>query len=146
MVLTVSFELSWVTGLVCHHHRRDAEHHRQLDASVGASGPHGFAVRKIGALVFGAACVHRIPSPTSVTIAKRPLCVGQDGDGDRGDLGQKKTGIFLQAGLDSWCGDLPGRRWHSAEQHTPLIWIRAIAALYMLLSKQRSEAVLAERR
>jgi hypothetical protein len=42
MVLTVSSALSLVTGLVCHHHR----HHRQLDASVGASGPHGFAVRK----------------------------------------------------------------------------------------------------
>ena len=46
MVLTVSSALSLVTGLVCHHRRRDAKHHRQLDASVGASGPHGFAVRK----------------------------------------------------------------------------------------------------
>jgi hypothetical protein len=45
MVLTVSFALL-VTGLVCHHRRRDAKHHRQLDASVGASGPHDFAVRK----------------------------------------------------------------------------------------------------
>ncbi len=45
MVLTVSFALSLVTGLVCHHRRRDAKHHRQLDASVGASGPHDFAVR-----------------------------------------------------------------------------------------------------
>ena len=35
---------------------------RELDASVGASGPHGFAVRKKSALVFGAACVHRILS------------------------------------------------------------------------------------
>ena len=37
--------LSLVTGLVCHHRRRDAKHRRQLDASVGASGPHGFAIR-----------------------------------------------------------------------------------------------------
>ena len=34
---------------------------RQLDASVGASGPHDFAVRKISALVRSARCVHRIP-------------------------------------------------------------------------------------
>jgi hypothetical protein len=42
MVLTAYFALSPVTGLVCHRHRRDAKHHRQLDASVGASGPHDY--------------------------------------------------------------------------------------------------------
>ena len=48
---TVSFALSLVTGLVCHHRRCDADitcvmrrHHHRLDASVGASGPHDFAV------------------------------------------------------------------------------------------------------
>ena len=46
MVLTVSFALSPVTGLFCHRRKRDAKHHRQLDASVGASGPHDFAVRR----------------------------------------------------------------------------------------------------
>jgi len=45
MVLTVSFVISLVTGLSCHHHQHDAKHHRRLDASVGASGPHDFAVR-----------------------------------------------------------------------------------------------------
>jgi hypothetical protein len=44
MVLTVSFALSPVTGLVCHRRRRSCL--RRLDASVGASGPHDFAVRK----------------------------------------------------------------------------------------------------
>src|SRR6202051_4763393 len=44
MVLTVSFALSPVIGLVCH--RRQRSDLRQLDASVGASGPHDFAVRK----------------------------------------------------------------------------------------------------
>jgi len=39
--------LSPVTGLVCHRHWRNC--FRQLDASVGASGPHGFAVR-VGAV------------------------------------------------------------------------------------------------
>ena len=34
----------------------------ELDAGVEASGPHDFAVRKLSALVFSAACVHRIPS------------------------------------------------------------------------------------
>jgi hypothetical protein len=68
MVLTVSFVLSPVTGLFCHRHRAVA---RQLDASVGASGPHDFAVRVSAARP---ACrrVHRMPPPTSVTIAKRP--------------------------------------------------------------------------
>jgi len=51
-------------------------HRHPLDASVGASGPHGFAVRKPSALVRSTARVHRI-LPTFVTIAKRPL-VGQD--------------------------------------------------------------------
>src|SRR5213082_2421347 len=43
MVLTVSFALSPVTGLCCHCRQR--KYFRQLDASVGASGPHDFAVR-----------------------------------------------------------------------------------------------------
>ncbi len=45
---------------------------RQLDASVGASGPHDFAVR-FRAFVMPRQSVHRIPHPTSVTIAKRPF-------------------------------------------------------------------------
>src|SRR5882724_6612198 len=44
-----------------------------------------------------AACVHRIPLPTSVTIAKRPS-VGRDGGGYRSDLGQARSEIFLQVG------------------------------------------------
>jgi hypothetical protein len=43
MVLTVSFVLFPVTGLVCHRRRRKKL--RRLDASVGASEPHDFAVR-----------------------------------------------------------------------------------------------------
>jgi hypothetical protein len=70
MVLTASFVLSPVIGLSCHRHRR--KNFRRLDAGVEASGPHDFAVRKKSALVLSAACVHRIPRLTSVTIAKRP--------------------------------------------------------------------------
>jgi len=43
MVLTAYFALSPVTGLFCH--RRFAETSAKLDTSVGASGPHDFAVR-----------------------------------------------------------------------------------------------------
>ena len=44
---------------------------RQLDASVGASGPHVFAVR-LSAVRQRHRHVHRIPHPTFVTTAKRP--------------------------------------------------------------------------
>src|SRR6202453_952852 len=99
MVLTAYSALSLVTGLVCHHHRRDAKHHRQLDASVGASGPHDFAVRKIA--------LSSVAPPASIASRpyvrddrETPLCVGRDGGGYRGDLGRKGTEIFLRTGLD----------------------------------------------
>jgi hypothetical protein len=62
------------TGLVSPRHWQII--FRQLDPSVGGSGPHDFAVRE--AVFVGAPWraetphVHRIPLPTSVTIAKRP--------------------------------------------------------------------------
>jgi hypothetical protein len=46
-------------------------HCHQLDASVGASEPHDFAVR-FSASRLARRSVHRIPHPTFVTIAKRP--------------------------------------------------------------------------
>jgi hypothetical protein len=49
MVLTVSFALSPVTGLVCHRRPQETRNKpasQELDASVGASGPHDFAVRR----------------------------------------------------------------------------------------------------
>src|SRR3954469_16952764 len=72
---------------------------RKLDASVEASGPHDFAVR-VSTVRQRCLRVHRIPCPTSVTIAIRPSC----GTGWRGynfDLGQTGNGMFLQMGLDS---------------------------------------------
>ena len=66
---TAYFALSPVTGLCCHRHPRDTS--RELSASIGAPGPHDFAVR--------AGHVRRSwPSrpphltATSVTIASRP--------------------------------------------------------------------------
>jgi hypothetical protein len=70
MVLTVSFVLSLVTGLVCHHRLADlgvsgptgpTSHPAKLDASVGASGPHDFAVH-VSAVRQRRHRVHRIPS------------------------------------------------------------------------------------
>jgi hypothetical protein len=69
MVLTAYSVLSPVTGLFCH--RRLRSYLRRLDASVGASGPHDFAVRSTR-IRQRRRRVHRIPPPTSVTIAKRP--------------------------------------------------------------------------
>jgi hypothetical protein len=48
MVLTVSFALSPATGLFATVARKKLSSH-ELDASVGASGPHDFAVR-VGAV------------------------------------------------------------------------------------------------
>jgi hypothetical protein len=82
---------------------------RKLDTSVEASGPHDFAVRKLSALVFSAACVHRI-QPRVHDDRETPL----GGTGQRklqGDLGLRKIRIFLQKGLDrpspNSAGDLP---------------------------------------
>jgi hypothetical protein len=75
MVLTVSFVLSPVTGLVCHRHRRNCL--RQLDASVGASGPHDFAVREPAPFV---CAPPRPPHPAPYVRDDRetPLCLGRD--------------------------------------------------------------------
>ena len=59
MVLTAYFVISPVTGLFCHRHLRikglsepgrARKNLRKLDASVGASGPHDFAVRRSSAV------------------------------------------------------------------------------------------------
>jgi hypothetical protein len=50
---------------------------------------------------------HRIPRPTSVTIAIRPSQRARDGGGYAGDLGQARREIFFAMGLDSHSGDLP---------------------------------------
>src|SRR5260370_2372878 len=60
MVLTVSFVLSPVTGLFCHRHRRSFL--RRLHASVGASGPHDFAVR-VSTIRQAHFLGHRLPPP-----------------------------------------------------------------------------------
>jgi len=66
---TFSFALSPVTGLFCH--RRLADHSEKLDASVGASGPHDFAVRVAHARLPRASRPPHLTA-TFVTIATRP--------------------------------------------------------------------------
>src|SRR5438874_11543935 len=71
MVLTVSFALSPVTGLSCH--CRQQKYFRQLDASVGASGPHDFAVREARAFVFRATSRPPHPAPNVRDDRETPL-------------------------------------------------------------------------
>jgi hypothetical protein len=79
MVLTVSFMLSSVTGLFVTVTGAMRKHRRQFDTSIGASGPHDFAVR----LTRHSSKAHpRPPHPASrfVTIAKRLYCRGGTGE------------------------------------------------------------------
>jgi hypothetical protein len=69
MVLTAYIVLSPVTGLFCH--RRLQVTTCKLDASVGAPGPHDFAVRS-SMLRLRTPIRPSHPAPTFVTIAKRP--------------------------------------------------------------------------
>ena len=71
MVLTAYTALSPVTGLSCHRRLRSYPH--RLDASVGASGPHDFAVRKIAPSSEAPPRVHRIP-PRVRDDREPPLC------------------------------------------------------------------------
>src|SRR2546421_9267559 len=96
MVLTVSFVLFPVTGLVCH--RRQRKYFRRLDASVGASEPHDFAVR-LTCRSSKAPSASTASRPAFVTIASRPS-VGRDGAVYSFDLGQTRTELFLQMGVD----------------------------------------------
>jgi hypothetical protein len=126
MVLTVSFALSSVTGLSCHRRSTDMVfvqarlgrlNLRELDTSVGVSGPHDFAVRNNisrpravdRSQVHHPPCdpvarktLPRPPHPVPYVRDDRetPLCVGRDTKSSRCDLGYVKTEIFLQTGLD----------------------------------------------
>ena len=104
MVLTVSFVLSPVTGLVCHRRRLSCLH--QLDVSVGTSGPHDFAVR-LSTFRQARYSVHRI-SPRVRDDRDTPL-QGTRRGAYVADLRETGSGIFLLRGMDSRTGDLPVR-------------------------------------
>src|SRR4051794_20590232 len=95
MVLTVSFVISPVIGLVCHRRFACAK----LDASVEASGPHDFAVR-VQHHSSKAPPASIASHPASVTIAIRPS-VGQDGDIRKVFRLRKKRNYFCEWG---WTG------------------------------------------
>jgi hypothetical protein len=88
--------LSLVIGLFCHH--RLARVLRDLNASVEASGPHGFAVR-FRAVRQRRIHVHRIP-PRVRDDREPPLLVGRDSGICSCDLGESETRIFLRRRLD----------------------------------------------
>src|SRR3954463_13784905 len=105
MVLTVSFVISPVIGLVCH--RRFAC--TKLDASVEASGPHDFAVRVQHRSSAVPNSVHRIPSRVRDG-RERPL-VGRDGAIRKVFRLKREARYFCERG---WTGDLRNRRGKSA--------------------------------
>ena len=74
------------------------------------SGPHDFTVRDEALSSKRAPRVHRIPLPTSVTIASRPSLRERDGDRYASDLGFLKIRKFLRKGLDMPFSDLPVRQ------------------------------------
>jgi hypothetical protein len=73
MVLTVSFVISLVIGLSCHHPHAMPKHCREL-TSASRCQDHTTSPSALAAPVLRRQSVHRIPHPTSVTIAKRPSC------------------------------------------------------------------------
>jgi hypothetical protein len=97
---TAYIVLSPGTGLFCPRHFRRNCALRKFSASVGAPGPHAFAVRT-GALVSR----HRLrpphPASTSVTIASRPSCEDETAGTLRLILVSEKAKYFLRKGLDN---------------------------------------------
>jgi hypothetical protein len=109
--------LSLVTGLSCHHRQRN--NFRRLDASVGASGPHGFVVRRT-APSSEAPPASIASNPASVTIAIRPS-EGLDSAGCRSDLRRKGMKIFLRGGTGqvASAGSSSGNRTERARRIDP---------------------------
>ncbi len=121
MVLTVYFELSPVTGLSCHRRPREVAF-RELDASVGASGPHDFAVRKKRPRLQrrSASTASR---PALMTLRNAPLSGRDDGD-RRADLAYGEAEIFLRKGLDRVRAKQPDGQisWLSALSYPSPLW------------------------
>jgi hypothetical protein len=74
------------------------EHRGRLDASVGASGPHDFAVREIRRSSHRLSRVHRIPPQRFVTCATS-LLQQQDAPREATDLPDGASGIFVAEGV-----------------------------------------------
>ena len=99
MVLTASFELSPVIGLSCHRRRQ-----KPLSANLTPASrrqDHTTSPSAFAPFVLKAPKRPPHPAPTSVTIAKRPSLWARDGASYEFDLGESRSEIFLQEGLDS---------------------------------------------
>src|SRR5215212_8874902 len=94
MVLTVSFGLSPVIGLSCHRHLALPQNltsaSRRQDHTTSPSASATFV---------SAAFASTASRPAFVTIAIRPFG-GTRRHGCKSDLGETRTGMFLQMGLD----------------------------------------------
>ena len=69
----------------------------KLDTSVGASGPHDFAVRNVALFVSSAIRVHRIPDLLRDD-RETPLCVGRDGENEEVICVKREPEYFCEGG------------------------------------------------
>ena len=100
LVLTVFSALSLVNRACCHHRGpRCLSILGLLDASVGASGPHGFAVR-LAPFVTGAKASIASRAQRVVTTAIRPSVRVRDVRIDKAVSTFSRSEIFSQTGLD----------------------------------------------
>jgi hypothetical protein len=119
---TAYIGLSSATGLCCHRRSREALASQELDTSVGVSGPHDFAVRNNIARPHARSArryhrVHRIPRPTSVTIAIRPSCGRETGELVALICPTAKAKYFSRQGWTGF-GDLPDEAGQVSSQLT----------------------------
>jgi hypothetical protein len=97
MVLTVSFVLSLVTGLSCHHSPVRCESIvTDLNASVGASGPHDFAVRNERASSL---------APIASTASHRNVRDDREPPLIRGETGAVKAVIWVKREAEYFCAE-----------------------------------------
>jgi hypothetical protein len=96
---TAYIVLSSVTGLCCHRRAQEALASQELDASVGASGPHDFAVR-VAPFVLRAPARPPHPAPYVRDDRDTPLLWARDGRAGSADLPDGESGIFFVRGLD----------------------------------------------
>jgi hypothetical protein len=96
---TAYIVLSSVTGLCCHRRAQEALASQELDASVGASGPHDFAVR-VAPFVLRAPARPPHPAPYVRDDRDTPLLWARDGRAGSADLPDGESGIFFEGGLD----------------------------------------------
>ena len=106
MVLTAYSALSLVNRACCHHTPRNAEHCRELTPASGRQ-DHTASLSARALFVCQRPHVHRIPRPTSVTIAIRPSCGHRMARGHKDDLPDGESELFLRKGLDRVFAKLP---------------------------------------